>query len=59
MKFALLESDLWGNVSDKRKHPNEERESEKIDKWDIRNAKARGKIDLMCIISIQMQLQSD
>ena len=52
MKFALLRSDLWNNVSDKRKHLDETKESEKIDKWDIRNVKARGKIDFMCVINI-------
>ena len=59
MEFALLGSDLWGNVSGKRKRPDEAKESEKADKWDTRDAKARGKIGLMCVTSIQMQLQSD
>ena len=59
MKFALLRSDLWNNVSGKRKRFDEAKKSEKIDKWNIRDAKAREKIGLMCVISIQMQLQSD
>ena len=59
MKFALLALDLWGNVSGERVLPDENREPEKSDKWDTRDAKARGKIGLMCVTSIQMQLQSD
>ena len=59
MEFALLGSDLWGNVNDKRKRFDEAKESEKVDKWDIRDVKAREKINLMCVINIQMQLQSD
>ena len=32
IKFALLKSDLWDNVNDKRKHFDETKESEKINK---------------------------
>ena len=55
----MLKSDLWDNVNDKRKRPDETKESEKADKWNTQDVKAREKIDLMCVINIQMQLQSD
>ena len=32
IKFVLLKLNLWGNVNDKRKRSDEEKESEKIDK---------------------------
>ena len=58
MKFALLGSDLWRNVIGEHVRPDDS-ESGKVDEWDTRDAKARGKIGLMCITSIRMQLQSN
>ena len=65
MEFALLDSDLWGITSGVWKKPEEADFDEKDDfrteknSWESANAKARGKIGLMCQKTVQMTLKSE
>ena len=65
MEFALLDSDLWGVTSGVWKKPEEadfdERNDFRTEKksWGSANAKARGKIGLMCQKTVQMTLKSE
>jgi hypothetical protein len=59
MEFSLLDANLWGNVNGDRLKPTAVGPiAPDTDKWDSRDAKARGKIGLMCNKTVQLQLKS-